>query len=75
MKKFILGSFLLLLCSCQSKFTKLTSEMYNLVKEYTDALDNAKSQEKIKFLKEEFERKDELIMRISSWLSDSKIKN
>ena len=56
MKKFILGSFLLLLCSCQSKFTKLTSEMYNLVKEYTDALDNAKSQEKIKFLKEEFER-------------------
>lgn len=61
MKKFILGSFLLLLCSCQSKFTKLTNEMCNLVEGYTDALDNAKSQEKIKFLKEEFERKDELI--------------
>ena len=61
MKKFILGSFLVLLCSCQSKFTKLTNEMYDLVEEYTDALDNAKSQEEIKFLKEEFERKGELI--------------
>lgn len=35
--------------------------MYDLVEEYTDALDNAKSQEEIKFLKEEFERKGELI--------------
>ena len=33
MKKFILGSFLLLLCSCQSKFTKLTNEMCNLVED------------------------------------------
>lgn len=51
MKKIILGSFLLLLCSCQSKFTKLTNKMYDLVEEYADALDNAKSREEIKFLK------------------------
>ena len=61
MKKIILGSFLLLLCSCQSKFTKLTNKMYDLVEEYADALDNAKSREEIKFLKKEFERKGDLI--------------
>ncbi len=61
MKKLILGSVLLLLCSCQSAITKLTNEMYDLVEEYTDALDNAQSQEEIKYLKQEFERKGELI--------------
>lgn len=35
--------------------------MYDLVEEYADALDNAKSREEIKFLKKEFERKGDLI--------------
>lgn len=61
MKKLILWSVLLLLCGCESKSTQVKNKATDLLEDYTDALDNAKSKEEVKILKEEFERKGEML--------------
>lgn len=52
---------LLLLCGCESKSTQIKNKASDLLEDYANALDNAKSKKEIKFLKEEFERKGEII--------------
>lgn len=61
MKKLILWSTLLLLCSCEPKSTQVKNKATDLLEDYTNALDNAKSEEEINFLKKEFERKGEML--------------
>lgn len=61
MKKLILWSALLLLCSCEPKSAQVKNKLIDLLEEYTNTLDNAKSQEEITFLKKEFERKGEML--------------
>lgn len=61
MKKLVLWSVLLLLCGCESKSTQVKNKATDLLEDYTNALDNAKSKEEVKILKEEFERKGEML--------------
>lgn len=61
MKKLVLWSVLLLLCGCESKSTQVKNKATDLLVDYTNALDNAKSKEEVKILKEEFERKGEML--------------
>lgn len=61
MKKLILWSVLLFLCSCDPKSTQVKNKASDLLEDYANALDNAKSREEIKFLKKEFERKGEIL--------------
>ena len=61
MKKLILWSVLLLLCGCESKSSRIKDKASDLLEDYIDALDNAKSKEEIKYLKEEFNRQGEIL--------------
>lgn len=50
-----------MLYGCESKSSRIKDNASDLLEDYIDALDNAKSKEEIKYLKEEFNRQGEIL--------------
>ena len=59
-KKIILIALsIVTLCGCESKFEKKSREVFREAEEYADALDNAKSKEEVRALRQAFKDLDE----------------